>query len=63
MQENVFVYNLIAETLHETEFEPDLDEDEKEIEPNELRRLFQVLMLPPPLMVDKFAASREADED
>lgn len=55
MQENYHVYNSIAEKLHETEFEPDHDFDEKEIEPDEFRRLFQVLMLPPPLMIDKYA--------
>ena len=46
MQEQSNLYSVIEQNLKDRIFEPDQDLEEREIEPHELRRLYQVLMMP-----------------
>ena len=46
MQESFTLYNVLEKQIMDYDFEPDHDDGDNEIESNQLRRLFQVLMIP-----------------
>ena len=48
IQESFTLYNLLEKQIMDYDFEPDHDDGDNEIESNQLRRLFQVLMIPQP---------------
>ena len=53
MQESFTLYNVLEKQIMDYDFEPDHDDGDNEIESNQLRRLFQVLMIPQPTIIDK----------
>ena len=62
MQESFTLYNVLEKQIMDYDFEPDHDDGDNEIESNKLRRLFQVLMIPQPMIIDKLKDEKK-DED
>ena len=53
IQENLTLLSLFENRLNETDLSPERDEEEREIECQELRRLFLVLMSVVPKLINK----------
>ena len=49
--------------LKNADIEPDLDQDEHEIESHIFRRLFQILMTPIPILMHKKADNQKLETD
>ena len=63
MQEQNILFQTIENVLKNADIEPDLDQDEHEIESHIFRRLFQILMTPIPILMHKKADNQKLETD